>query len=116
MEDHAERPARQTHVSKPQVVFPQRIRGGNLVAELRHAPIVRKVVEEGEDDAEWLLHAHEAVERPFSVELVDGLHVWRVAGEALGSYNVLACVIAFRGTVPEKESAVEGCASCQYYA
>jgi hypothetical protein len=48
------------------------------------------------------------------VELVDGLHVWRVAGEALGSYNVLACVIAFRGTVPEKESAVEGCASCQY--
>jgi hypothetical protein len=60
------------------------------------------------------LHAHEAVKRPFAVELVDGLHVWRVAGEALGSYNVLACIIAFGRTVPEKETAVEGCASCKY--
>jgi len=95
MEYHAERPARQAHVAKPQVVFPQRVRRGNLVAELRHAPVVREVVEEGEDDAKRLLHAHEAVEGPFAVELVDGLHVGRVAREALGGYDVLARVVAF---------------------
>jgi len=110
VEYHAERPARQAHVAKPQVVFPQRVRRGNLVAELRHAPVVREVVEEGEDDAKWLLHAHEAVEGPFAVELVDGLHVGRVAREALGGYDVLTRVVAFGGTVPEEQAAVEGCA------
>jgi hypothetical protein len=41
------------------------------------------------------LHTHEAVKRPFAVELVDGLHIRRIAGEALGGYDVLASVIAF---------------------
>jgi hypothetical protein len=110
MENHAKRPARQAHVSKPQVVFPQRVRRGYLVAQLRHAPVVREVVEEGEDDAKRLLHAHEAVEGPFTVELVDGLHVRGIAGETLGGHDVLACVIAFGGTVPEEQTAVQGCA------
>ena len=95
MKYHAERPARQAHVAKPQVVFPQRVRRGNLVAELRHAPVVREVVEEGKDDAKRLLHAHEAVEGPFAVELVDGLHVRGIAREALSGYDVLARVVAF---------------------
>lgn len=111
MEYHAECPARQAHVSKPQVVFPQRVRRGYLVAELRHTPVVREVVEEGEDDAKRFLHAHEAVEGPFAVELVDGLHVRRVARETLGGYDVLARVVTFGGTVPEEQAAVEGCAS-----
>jgi hypothetical protein len=40
------------------------------------------------------------------VELVDRLHVGRVAREALRRHDVLACVIAFGGAVPEEETAV----------
>ena len=39
-----------------------------------------EVVEEAEEHAEGLLHAEEAVEGPFAVELVDGLEVRWVAG------------------------------------
>jgi hypothetical protein len=42
------------------------------------------------------------------VELVYGLHVRWVACEALRGYNVLAGVVAFGGTIPEEETAVEG--------
>jgi hypothetical protein len=54
------------------------------------------------------LHAHEAVKRPFAMELVNGLHIRGVARETFRSYNVLAGVIAFRGTIPEEEAAVKG--------
>lgn len=80
-----------------------------MFAQLRHAPVVREIVEQRENDAEGLLHAEEAVEGPFAVELEDGLHVRRVAGEAGVGYDVLACVVAFGGTVPEKHAPVEGC-------
>lgn len=66
---------------------------------------MREVVEEAEDDGEGLLHAHEAVEGPFSMELVDvGVEEGRGCGD-----DVLARVVAFGGAGPEKEAAVEGC-------
>ena len=39
-------------------------------------------VEQAEEHGEGLLHAQEAVEGPFAVELEDGLAVGRVAGFA----------------------------------
>lgn len=56
-------------------------------------------IDEGEEDGEGLLHAEESVERPFSVELKDGL---RVGDTLIGDY-VLAGVVAFGGAVPEQE-------------
>jgi len=62
-------------------------------------------VEEGEEDGEGLLHAEEAVEGPFAVELDDG---FGFEDARVGDY-VLAGVIAFRGTVPEEEAVEESC-------
>jgi hypothetical protein len=101
VENHAKRPARQTDVAEPQIVFAQRVARRYLVAQLVHAPVVGEVVEQREYDAEGLLHAHESVEGPFAVKLVDGLRGW-----ARGGYDVLARVIAFGRTVPEEETAV----------
>jgi hypothetical protein len=109
MENHTKHPTRQIDVAPPQIVLAQRVRRGDLVAELRHAPVVCEVVEQGEDDAEGLLHAHEAVKRPFAVVLVYGLRVRRVVREAGVGHDVLACIVAFGGTVPEKKTAVQGC-------
>jgi len=47
---------------------------------LRKSPRVTGVVEEGEEDGKGLLHAEEAVEWPFAVELDDGGEVGWVAG------------------------------------
>ena len=58
---------------------------------------MRPEVAEGEEHAEGLLHAHEAVEGPFSVELVHGL----VGEDALVRDDVLACVVAFGGAIPK---------------
>jgi hypothetical protein len=104
MEHHAERPAREVHVAEPQVVFAQRVICGYLVAQLVHTPVVGEVVEEREDDAEGLLHAHEAVEGPFAVELVHGLGRGAREGD-----DVLTRVVAFGGAGPEEETAVESC-------
>ena len=70
--------------------------------------VVREEVEEGEEDGGRLLHAQEAVERPFAVELEDGLKVGGFAGEAAGGGYVLAGVVAFGGAGPEEEAALEG--------
>lgn len=78
-----------------------------MTAELGHAPRVRKVIEEAEDYAEGFLHAHEAVKGPFPVELAHGIVGGWDGGETGGGYDVLACVVTFGGTVPEKEAAVE---------
>lgn len=57
-------------------------------------------IEEGEDNGEGLLHAHEAIEGPFAVELEDWLTVGWLTGEAhVGDY-VLAGVVAFARAVP----------------
>lgn len=59
-------------------------------------------VEEGEEHGEGLLHAEEAVEGPFAVELFDG----EGGGGALVRYYVLADVVAFGWAVPEEETVV----------
>lgn len=56
-------------------------------------------VEEGEEDGEGLLHAQDAVEGPFAVELYDGLGL---SDSVVGDY-VLAGIVAFRWTVPKEK-------------
>lgn len=70
---------------------------------------MREVVEQREDDAEGFLHAEEAVKGPFAMELVDRGHVRRITGETCRGDDVLTCVVAFGGAVPEEHAAVEGC-------
>lgn len=101
VKDHAEDPARETKVSKQQIVLSQSVGCRDVLSNLRHAVIMRKEIHEGEDDGEWLLHAHEAVKRPFAVELEDGFSVWRIACQARVGYYMLTGVVAFRWAVPE---------------
>jgi hypothetical protein len=61
-------------------------------------------VEEGKKDGEGFLHAKEAVERPFAVELHDGFG----GCDALVGYYVLAGVVAFCRAIPEQEAVEEG--------
>ena len=70
---------------------------------LRH-----RLNKEGEDHGEGLLHAEEAVEGPFAVELQDRLSVGWVPRQARVGYDVLAGVVAFGGAGPEEEAVVEG--------
>lgn len=114
VEDHAEGPARETAVSEANVVFAQSVADGHLSLQLRHSPVVCEEVEEREEDAGWLLYAGEAVERPFAVELEDRLKIWWVAGKARMRGDVLTCVIALGGAVPEEETVVEGCRRVQF--
>ena len=60
-------------------------------------------VEEREEDGEGLLHAKEAVEGPFPVELDDSY----ISCDALVGDYVLAGVVAFCRAVPEKEAVEE---------
>jgi len=106
VEHHAERPRREPHVSHRHVVLPQRVRGRHAAVQLRHAPVVCEEVEEREDDAEWFLHPHEAVEGPFAVELKDWLAVWWVPRQSRVRHDVLAGVVAFGGAGPEEEPAL----------
>jgi hypothetical protein len=50
------------------------------------------------------LHAQEAAEGPFPVELHNGLG----GGDALVGYDVLAGIVAFLGAGPEEEAVEEG--------
>lgn len=90
VENHAEYPTGHPKISKRDIISPQSERRRYLFADLDHAPAMGQVVEEREDNAERLLHAEEAVERPFSVELMDGLSVRRVVGEAFVRHDMLA--------------------------
>src|ERR1700754_3710587 len=94
VEDHAKHPAGQSEISKQHVIFPQRVRPRYSFTEARHAVVVREEVEEREEDGEWLLHAEEAVEGPFPMELKDRLAVRRVARFADVCDYMLACVVA----------------------
>lgn len=71
MENHAEDPGREAEVAEPEIEFAERVGGRDGGFELGNAPAVREVVEQGEEDGEGLLHAEEAVEGPFAVELQD---------------------------------------------
>lgn len=108
MEDHTEDPTRESKIPKRDVVFTQRVSRWDLFSDLLQAVIMGEQVHQGEKDGSWLLHAEEAVEGPFSVELHDGFEVWWVAGEAVVGYDVLTSVIAFGGAVPEEETMVKG--------
>jgi hypothetical protein len=58
---------------------------------------MRPEIAEREEDTKGLLHAEEAIEGPFPVELFDR----EARGHALTSYNMLAGIIAFAGASPE---------------
>lgn len=60
-------------------------------------------IKEGEKDGEGFLHAEEAVEGPFAMELDDGFGI----GDALRGDYVLAGVVALGGAVPEEETVKE---------
>jgi hypothetical protein len=60
-------------------------------------------VEEREEDGKGLLHAEEAVEGPFPVELDDSY----IGCDALVGNYVLAGVVAFCWAIPEKEAVEE---------
>ena len=100
VEEGAEEPAGHAHVRQDDVERPQGVRGGNAGANLAQAVVVGPEVSEGEEDAEGLLHAEEAAERPFAVELDDGFR----GGDALVRDDVLARVVAFGGAVPEQDA------------
>jgi len=64
---------------------------------------MRPQVAEGKQHAEGLLHAEEAVERPFPVELDDG----EGGGHATGCDDVLARVVTLGGAIPEHQAVEE---------
>lgn len=104
MKDTAGGPARDADVGEHDVKGAQRVRGGDGVADFVEAVDVGPEVGGGEEDGDGLLHAKEAGEGPFAVELDDGL----VRGDAGGGDYALAGVVAFRGAIPEEEAVVEG--------
>ena len=108
---HAEDPTCKTKVAEQQVIFPQRVGLRNGFAQLGHAPIVGEIVEQAEDDGEGLLHAEEAVEGPFAMKLEDRLAVGGLTSLTLVGDYVLADIVAFCWTVPEKEAPLESWAS-----
>lgn len=109
VENHAKHPTRHAKVAEEDVVFAERVGGGDAVAQAGEALVVGEEVEQAEEHAEGLLHAQEAVEGPFAVELEHGLAVGRVAGFAGVGDDVLACVVALGWAVPEEEPSLERC-------
>ncbi|KFY84334.1 hypothetical protein V500_09395 [Pseudogymnoascus sp. VKM F-4518 (FW-2643)] len=105
VEDGAGDPADHADIGEVDVVFAQRVGFWDELADLVEALVVGGIVEEGEDDGEGLLHAEDAVEGPFAVELDDG--EGRVRRDAhVGDY-VLAGVVAFGGAGPEEQPVEE---------
>ena len=68
---------------------------------------MREEVEEAEQDRGGFLHAHEAVERPFAVELENWLEVRRFARESLVGHDMLAGIVALCWAVPEEKAMLE---------
>lgn len=101
MENHAEHPAGESEVPKRQVVLAQWVASGYLFSDFGDSVIVGEEVEETEEYRRGLLNAHEAVEGPFAVELLDRLKVWLLARETLIGDYVLAGVVAFGRAVPQ---------------
>jgi hypothetical protein len=104
MKYHAEGPASHAEVCEVDVVFAQRVGCWDVGGDLREAVLVCEEVEEREEDGEGLLHAQEAVEGPFAVEL----HDWFSGGDALVRDYVLAGVVAFCWAVPEEQAVQDG--------
>lgn len=104
MKHTAGRPARNTHVGEHDVEGSHGVRGWNGVADFMEAVEVRPEVGSGKEDRDGLLHAENAGEGPFPMELDDGL----VGGDAGGGDYALTGVVAFGGAVPEEEAVVKG--------
>lgn len=100
VKDHAEHPTSHAKVCQLNVVFAHCVRAWDIRGDFREAILVCEEVEEGEEYGERLLHAKEAVERPFSVELDDRFGCY----DALAGYYVLAGVIAFLWAIPEEKT------------
>lgn len=97
VEDGGEAPGEEADDGEADVEWTEGVRGRDLGADHVEAVVVGGEVAEGPEDAQRLLHAEEAVEGPFSVELDDGM----AGGDTASCNDVLALVIAFAGAVPE---------------
>lgn len=102
MEKHAKNPTSQTKITKAQVEFSQRVGRRYILPHFCHAVLVSKEVEEGEDDGEELLKSEDTVKRPFPMVLDYRLQHRRVSSKASVCDDMLAGIIAFGVTVPEK--------------
>jgi len=108
VEDGREDPARHADLRDHLVPPPQRVGGRNVGPHaVVEAVVVRPEVAQAAEDREGLLHAQEAAEGPFAVELHDG--EGRDGGGAPLGYYALAGVVAFLRAGPEEEAVVEGC-------
>jgi hypothetical protein len=103
VKDHAEDPAGHAEVGQHNVVTAQGVGLRDSRADLGEAVLVGEEIKEGEEDGEGLLHAEEAVEGPFAMELDDRFGI----GDALRGDYVLAGVVALGGAVPEEETVEE---------
>lgn len=110
MENGAPEPAHDAKVAEEAVVRHERVCGGEFMPKGFKARVMCVAIEDAEEDAEWLLHAKEPLERPFTVELLDGL----IAGDTGGGDRALAGVVAFRRAGPKEEAEMEGkgCGVC----
>ena len=100
MEDHAKHPACHPDVAEGGVVSTERVGGGYVFVDLGEAIAVREEVEEGEEDGEGLLHAQEAVEGPFAVELHYRVRHSIVGETSLGD-DMLAHIVAVALAIPK---------------
>lgn len=103
VEDGAEDPGGHADAREGDVEGPQGVGPRDVGADLAQAAPVRPEVAQGEEHAEGLLHAQEAVERPLSMELDD----FPAGGDAAGGDDVLAGVVALAGAVPEEQAVVD---------
>ena len=100
VEDHAKHPACHPDVAERDIVLAERVRGGYAFVDLGEAIAVREEVEDGEEDGEGLLHAQEAVEGPFAVELHDRVR-YGIIGKASLGYDMLAHIVAVALAIPK---------------
>ena len=92
VEDGGEDPGGGAEVCERGVVREVGVVGWDVGAESDEAVLVRKKVEEGEEDGEGLLDAENPREGPFAVEL-DGRERWAVS-LSRGAHDCLAGVVA----------------------
>ena len=69
MKYHAKYPCRHPKVCEYDVISTHRVFGRDPMLYFAQTNLMRKEIDEGKEDGEWLLHAQEPVKRPFSVEL-----------------------------------------------
>lgn len=105
VEDGAEDPGGHAEAGEEDVVGAEGVGGGDGLAQLGEAVLVRDHVAEAEEDGEGLLHAEHPNEGPLAVELRDGL----ARREPPLRHDMLARVVAFLRAGPEEEAVVEGC-------